>query len=72
MLFWRTRRSDKQTDALVQRMAQDWKVSSGDAREYVEGRGLYLRMKDLKKPDELRQFQRTKRWAATDGSTDHP
>jgi hypothetical protein len=72
MLFWRSRRTDTQTDALVQRMAQDWKVNPADAREYVEGRGLYLRMKDLKKPDELKQFQRAKRWAATGVSTDHP
>ena len=72
MLFWSSKRSEKQTDALVQRMAQDWKVDPADAREYVEGRGLYLRLKDLKKPDELKQFQRAKRWAATEGSTEHP
>jgi hypothetical protein len=30
--FWQSKRSDKQTDALVQRMVQDWKVSPGDAR----------------------------------------
>jgi len=71
MFFWRSQRSAKQTDALVERMAQDWKVSPADAREYVEGRGMYLRMKDLKKSDELRQFQRSKRWAATDGSIEH-
>ncbi|MEA2597695.1 MAG: hypothetical protein QOF01_4164 [Thermomicrobiales bacterium] len=69
--FWQSKRSDKQTDALVQRMVQDWKVSPGDAREYVEGRGDYLRMKDVKKPDELKQFQRAKRWAAADGGTAH-
>jgi hypothetical protein len=72
MAFWQTKRSDKQTDALVQRMVQDWKVSPADAREYVEDRGLYLRMKDLKKPDELKQFQRAKRWAVADGGADHP
>jgi len=72
MPFWSSKRSEKQTDALVQRMVQDWKVNPADAREYVEGRGLYLRMKDVKKPDELKQFQRTRRWAATDGATDHP
>jgi len=72
MFFWRSQRSDKQTDALVERMVQDWKVSPADAREYVEGRGLYLRMKDVKKPDELKQFQRTKRWAATEDVSAHP
>jgi hypothetical protein len=72
MFFWRSQRSDKQTDALVERMVQDWKVSPADAREYVEGRGLYLRMKDVRKPDELKQFQRSKRWAVADGGADHP
>ena len=70
--FWSAKRSDKQTDALVQRMVKDWKVNPADAREYVEGRGLYLRMKDVKKPDELKQFQRAKRWAATEGGTARP
>ena len=72
MPFWSSKRSAKQTDALVQRMVQDWKVDPADAREYVEGRGLYLRMKHVKKSDELRQFQRVKRWAVADGGADHP
>jgi hypothetical protein len=67
MPFWSSQRSDKQTDALVQRMVQEWKVDAADAREYVEGRGSYLRMKDVKKLDEVRQFQRAKRWATTEG-----
>jgi hypothetical protein len=67
MPFWSSQRSDKQTDALVQRMVQEWKVDAADAREYVEGRGSYLRMKDVKKLDEVRQFQRSKRWATTEG-----
>ena len=33
MPFWKTKRTDKQTDALVQRMVQEWKVSPDDARE---------------------------------------
>jgi hypothetical protein len=72
MLFWQSKRNDKQTDALVQRMVQEWKVSPDDAREYVEGRGTYLRLKDVKKPDELRQFQRAKNWAAADRRADQP
>jgi hypothetical protein len=72
MSFWSSKRSDKQTDALVQRMVEDCKVSPADAREYVENRGLYLRMKDVKKPNEFRQFQWAKRWAVADGGTDHP
>jgi hypothetical protein len=67
MPFWSSQRSDKQTDALVERMVQEWKVSAADAREYVEGRGSYLRMKDVKKLDEVRQFQRAQRWATTEG-----
>lgn len=72
MPFWRSKRNDKQTDELVQRMVQEWKVSAGDAREYVEGRGTYLRLKDVKKPDELRQFQRAKNWAAADQRAGQP
>ena len=72
MPFWRSERSDKQTDALVQRMVQDWKVEPGAAREYVEGRGTYLRLKDVKKRDEYQQFQRATRWAAADGGTVQP
>lgn len=70
MRFWNAKRSDKQTDALVQRMVADWKVSPADAKEYVEGRGLYLRMKDIRKPDELRQYQRTKRLTAVDAAAE--
>jgi hypothetical protein len=64
MPFWSSKRSDKQTDALVQRMAQEWKVSPDDARAYVEGQGTYLRLKDLKKREEFRQYQRSITWAA--------
>jgi len=66
MPFWNAKRGDKQTDALVLQMIAEWKISPADAREYVEGRGLYLRMKDVKNPDELRQYQRTKRLDAVD------
>jgi hypothetical protein len=66
MLFWPLKRSDKQTDALVQRMVQEWKVSPDDARAYVEGQGTYLRLKDVKKREELRQYQRSITWAAAD------
>jgi hypothetical protein len=66
MPFWNAKRSEKDTDALVQRMVQEWKISADDARSYVEGRGTYLRMKDVKKPDELRQYQRSITWAAAD------
>jgi len=72
MPFWSSKRSDKQTDELVQRMVQEWKVSPDDAREYVEGRGTYLRLKDVKKPDELKQFQRAKNWAAADQRAGQP
>jgi hypothetical protein len=47
-------------------MVAEWKVTPGDAREYVTDRGSYLRLKDVKKPDELKQFQRAKNWAAAD------
>jgi len=67
MPFWQSQRNAKQTNALVHRMVEEWKVSPDDARAYVEGRGSYLRMKDVKKRDELRQFQRAARWTATDG-----
>jgi hypothetical protein len=66
MPFWRSKRSDKETDELVERMVAEWKVTPGDAREYVTDRGSYLRLKDVKKPDELKQFQRAKNWAAAD------
>ena len=72
MPFSSSRRSATQTDALVQRMVRDWKVDAADAREYAEGRGRYLRMKDVKKPDELKQFHRAKRWTATEAGTDRP
>jgi hypothetical protein len=66
MPFWNARRSEKQTEELVQRMVEEWRVSAADARDYVTGRGTYLRLKDLKQPDELRQYQRTKRWGAAE------
>jgi hypothetical protein len=66
MPFWNAKRSEKETEALVQRMVQEWKVSPDDARTYVEGRGTYLRLKDVKKIEELRQFQRSITWAAAD------
>jgi len=56
----------------VQGMVKEWKVNADDAREYLEGRGAYLRMKDLKKIDEVRQFQRSKRWATTDAGASQP
>jgi phytoene/squalene synthetase len=59
MPFWNAKRSEKDTDALVQRIAQEWKIGADAARTYVEGRGAYLRLKDVKKPDELRQYQRS-------------
>ena len=72
MPFRRSQRSAKQTDALVQRMVQEWKVEPGAAREYVAGRGAYLRLKDVKKRDEYQQFQRATRWAAVDGGAARP
>lgn len=66
MPFWNAKRSDTQTDELVDRMVQEWKIAPEDARAYAEGRGTYLRVKDLKKPDELRQYQRSVTWAAAD------
>ena len=66
MPFWSGTRSEKETDTLVERMVTEWKISAEAARTYVEGRGTYLRLKDVKKPDEFRQYQRSLTWAAAD------
>ena len=66
MPFWNAKRSEKDTDALVQRMVREWNVTADAARTYVEGRGTYLRLKDVQKPDELRQYQRSITWGAAD------
>ena len=68
MPFWKSKPTEKDTDALVQRMVQEWQIDPDAARAYAVGQGAYLRPKDVSKPEEQRQYRRSITWAAADES----